>query len=74
MKNFFSRAIGIGSLATALILIGAFFAYPAAIQQLVGLAVAQSSTKWNLLADMAKGDANQNGVMLQSPCLWNGTT
>lgn len=51
-----------------------FLAHPASITQLAGLAVAQSTTQWNSLKDMAVGDAQQNGVMLQSPCLWNGTS
>jgi len=49
-------------------------AYPAAITQLAGLAVAQTTTQWNSLKDMAQGDAQSNGAGLFSPCLWNGTT
>jgi hypothetical protein len=49
-------------------------AYPAAITQLAGLAVAQSLTQWNQLKDMAIGDAQSNGSALVTPCLWNGTT
>jgi len=66
----------IGSLSIALVLLigAAFVAFPAAITQLAGLAVAQSSTQWNQLKDMAQGDAQSNGVGLFSPCLFNGTT
>lgn len=49
-------------------------AHPAAISQLAGIAVAQTSTKWNSLKDLAVGDGQQNGVGLFSPCLWNGTS
>jgi hypothetical protein len=36
--------------------------------------VAQSATLWNSVADAAKGDALQSGILAQSPYLWNGTT
>lgn len=49
-------------------------AFPASVTQIAGLAVAQTTTQWNQLKDMAQGDAQQNGVALISPCLWNGTT
>lgn len=49
-------------------------AYPAAVTQIAGLAVAQTATQWNNLKDMAAGDGQSSGVMLASPCLWNGTT
>jgi len=52
----------------------AMIAYPAAVTQIAGLAVAQSATQWNQLKDMAQGDAQSNGVALFNPCLWNGTT
>jgi len=52
----------------------AMIAYPASITQLAGLAVAQTSTQWNSLKDMAVGDAQGSGVGLWSPCLWNGVT
>lgn len=49
-------------------------AFPASITQLAGLAVAQTSTQWNNLKDMAVGDTQTSGVVLVSPCLWNGTS
>lgn len=49
-------------------------AFPAAVTQIAGLAVAQTATQWNNVKDMSTGDAQSSGVMLQSPCLWNGTT
>lgn len=61
-------------IATVLGLGVAFFAYPAAITQLAGLAVAQTATQWNSVKDMATGDTQTSGVMLTSPCLWNGTS
>jgi hypothetical protein len=52
----------------------AMVAYPAAITQLAGLAVAQSTTQWNQLKDFAIGDAQTNGAGLFAPCLFNGVT
>jgi hypothetical protein len=49
-------------------------AYPAAVTQVAGLAVAQSSTQWNQLKDFAIGDAQSNGAGLFAPCLYNGVT
>lgn len=61
-------------LVGGLILGMAFVVFPAAVTQIAGLAVAQSSTKWNSLKDMAFGDANSSGSGLFTPCLWNGVT
>lgn len=52
----------------------AMIAYPAAVTQVAGLAVAQSSTQWNQLKDMAIGDSQTNGAGLFTPCLFNGAT
>jgi len=57
----------------AIMLGGVVVGYPA-ISQLVGLAVAQSSTLWNSVVDAAKGDALSSGILGQSPYLWNGVT
>ena len=45
-----------------------------AISELAGLAVAQTSTLRNSVADAAKGDALTTGIMATSPYLWNGVT
>lgn len=68
------RILGFSSLAILLLLGAAIVAFPASITQLAGLAVAQSTTQWNALKDMVQGDAQVSGVMLQSPCLWNGAS
>lgn len=68
------KVFGWCCIATVLGLGITIFAYPAAITQLAGLAVAQTSTQWNRLKDMAVGDGQANGVGLFSPCLWNGTS
>lgn len=61
-------------LTAVLLTIGiAFVGYPA-ISQIAGLAVAQTSTKWNNVKDLAAGDTLVNGVLMQSPCLWNGSS
>jgi len=57
----------------AIMLGGVMIGYPA-ISQLVGLAVAQSSTLWNNVIDAAKGDGQVSGVLGMSPYLWNGVT
>lgn len=61
-------------LAIVLVLGTALAAFPVAIQSVAGLAVAQTSTKWNSLKDIAVGDSQTNGVGLFSPCLWNGSS
>lgn len=68
------KIFGYTAIATVLLLSTAFIAFPAAIQSIAGLAVAQSTTKWNNVKDMAFGDAITSGVMMVSPCLWNGTS
>jgi hypothetical protein len=55
----------------AIMLGGVLIGYPA-ISQLVGLAVAQSSTLWNNVIDAAKGDSQSSGILGMSPYLWNG--
>lgn len=45
-----------------------------AISELAGLAVAQTTTLWNSVADAAKGDGLGSGIMAQSPYLWNGVS
>lgn len=61
-------------IAIAMVLGTALVAFPAAIQSIAGLAVAQTATKWNNVKDLAFGDALTNGVMMVSPCLWNGSS
>jgi hypothetical protein len=68
------KALGWLSIAVVLGLGITMLAYPASITQLAGLAVAQSSTQWNSLKDMAQGDGQASGVALFSPCLWNGAS
>lgn len=72
--NGFKKAIGWLCIATVLGLGVTMIAYPASITQLAGLAVAQGTTQWNSLKDIANGDTQTNGVALVSPCLWNGTS
>jgi hypothetical protein len=66
-------AIG-GIVAGFIMMVGATkIVYPA-ISELVGLSVATSATTWNSVIDAAKGDSIGNGVLGQSPYLWNGVT
>ena len=66
------KMIGHFILAASLLLGAALLAFPASVTTLAGLAVAQTTTKWNSLKDMAFGDGQQTGVAYVSPCLWNG--
>lgn len=59
-------------LAFILILGSTFVVYPA-IRQISGLAVAQSSTRWNNVQDAAAGDNLTNGLMAMSLYLFDGT-
>lgn len=61
-------------LIAGLLLGGALVAFPQTVTQLAGLAVAQSTSKWNRLKDAAIGDAQTNGIGLVSPALFNGVT
>lgn len=62
------------TLAALILLLGSAVLVRGAIQQLAGLAVAQSSTQWNNLKDMITGDGQTSGVALSTPCLWNGSS
>lgn len=59
--------------STALILSTALIAIPA-VSQIAGLAVAQSSTNWNSVIDASRGDSQAQGILGQSPYLYNGLT
>ena len=56
------------------IMLGGVVVGNTAISQLVGLAVAQSSTLWNNVIDAAKGDGQATGILAQAPYLYNGVT
>jgi len=80
MTNFDNKWVkyiggAVGGVVAGVILMfgGVKIVYPA-ISQLVGLSVAQTATLWNSVADAAKGDALQSGVLVQAPYLWNGVT
>ena len=78
MKNskWYKRTLGVvGAVAAGFgLMLGAtMVAYPA-ISQLVGLAVAQTTTLWNNVKDAAAGDALSNGILVQSTYLFNGVT
>lgn len=72
--NTLKKALGWLCIAIVLGLGITVLAYPQAVNQIAGLAVAQSSTQWNRLKDFAQGDAFSNGVGAFSPCLFNGVT
>ena len=65
----------VGAVAVALTLVvGTTIVGRTAISELAGLAVAQTNTLWNSVADAAKGDGLTTGIMAQSPYLFNGLT
>lgn len=68
------KVFGYLSIVAVLTLGLAFLAYPVAVTQVAGLAVAQTTTKWNSLKDIAVGDAQTFGVGLVNNCLWNGAS
>jgi len=65
---------GIGACiaGAALMLTATMVVYPA-ISSLSGLAVAQSGILWNNVRDAAVGDNVENGVMMTSLEMWDGT-
>jgi hypothetical protein len=73
MKNKWGNIIGALCVA-GLLIIGVTTLGKSAISELAGLAVAQTSTLWNSVADAAKGDSLASGIMAQSPYLWNGVS
>jgi hypothetical protein len=68
LKNLF----GYLTFAFILVLGSTFIVYPA-ITQISGLAVAQSSTRWNNVQDAAAGDNLTTGVMAMSLYTFDGT-
>ena len=65
----------VGAVAVALTLVvGTTIVGRTAISELAGLAVAQTNTLWNSVADAAKGDGLTTGIMAQSTYLFNGLT
>jgi hypothetical protein len=75
-KKWFKVVLGsIGALvAGAAIMLGGVLVGNTAVSQLVGLAVAQSATLWNNVADAAKGNGLPNGILSQALYVHNGTT
>lgn len=71
--KYISGAIGGVAAGFALMFGATQIVYPA-VSQLVGLAVAQSATLWNNVADAAKGNGLPNGILAQALYVHNGTT
>lgn len=72
--KWFKNITGALSVSLLLVLLAVVLAYPQAVTQISGLAVAQATNTWKHLKDISQGDAITNGVGLFSPCLWNGTS
>lgn len=71
-KNWLGGTIG-ALVAGAAIMLGGVVVGNTAISQLVGLAVAQSSTLWNNVKDASVGDNLTNGILMTSIGLFDGT-
>lgn len=70
--------ISIGKILTAALiattlLITSVYVVPAAVQSVMGLAVAQSAKKYNDVKDYAAGDAVLTGVLDAGCMFWNGS-
>lgn len=68
------KILGYTALAVGLVLGAAMVAFPQTVSQLAGLAVAQTTTKWNKVIDAAKGDSQTSGIMGQSLYMFNGAS
>lgn len=71
--------ISIGKVLTAslialTLLITSVYVVPAAVQSVMGLAVAQSAKKYNDVKDYAAGDAVLTGVLDAGCMFWNGAS
>jgi hypothetical protein len=55
-----------------IILLSVSLVNPVAIQEIAGLAVAETPTRWNPISDAAKGDNLTSGVMAVAPMVWDG--
>lgn len=65
----------IGAISVIIILtLGITVVGKTAISELAGIAVAQTDTLWNSVADAAKGDGLTTGIMATSSYLYNGVT
>ncbi|MGH3053675.1 MAG: hypothetical protein ACRDL7_01695, partial [Gaiellaceae bacterium] len=70
MKKLFAYGVLISGLILGLALV----AFPQTVSQLAGLAVAQTTTKWNKVIDAARGDSQANGILGQALYMFNGVT
>jgi len=68
LKNLFGYVV----LISIIILGSTFVVYPA-IRQISGIAVAQSSTRWNNVQDAAAGDSLTTGIMAAQLYFFDGT-
>lgn len=73
-KIFKYLGAGIGAVVVGMVLMfGASKVVYPAISQLVGLAVAESATKWNNVRDASVGDNLTSGILAMSLYMWDGT-
>ena len=72
-KDKWKNIVGAIFVAVSLVVGTTIVVHPA-ISELAGLAVAQTNTLWNSVADAAKGDGLASGIMAQATYLWNGVS
>ena len=72
-KDKWKNIVGAVFVAVSLVVGTTIVVHPA-ISELAGLAVAQTNTLWNSVADAAKGDGLASGIMAQATYLWNGVS
>lgn len=73
MKNKLGNMLG-ACVVALLLIVGLATFGKSAISELAGLAVAQSTTQWNSVADAGKGDGLSTGILASSTYLFNGLT
>lgn len=73
MKSKLVNVFGAITVAIALVVGTTMIVHPA-VSELAGLAVAQTASLWNNVADASKGDALTSGIVAGAPYLYNGLT
>ena len=68
------RVVGLAGIVGMLLAVGTLTIGRTAVSELAGLAVAQTATQWNNVADASKGDGLTSGVMASGTYMFNGLT
>lgn len=73
MKQHMGKVLTAGLIAATLLLVSVYIV-PAAVQGVMGLAVAQSAKQYNDVKDYAAGDGQTKGVLDAGCMFWNGSS